>query len=192
MMLRVSGRLIYYNANRICSIILDEAHFIKNRSTTTARAAFELNASSKFCMTGTPMMNNVDELFSLIHFIGIAPYNDWKKFRLDIGNPIRRKSQNAMTKLQAVWKAIALRRLKTSKIDGEPIIVLPPITDARINAVFSKDEAELYRGLETKTQIKFNKYLKAKTVMKNYAHVLVLLLRLRQGKWCTIKCSTGC
>jgi SNF2 family DNA or RNA helicase len=62
-------------------VILDEAQCIKNKSTVAAKAAYNLKSITRLCLTGTPMMNNVGELFSLIHFLRIRPYNDYKKFQ---------------------------------------------------------------------------------------------------------------
>ena len=86
-----------------------------------------------------------------------------------------------MRKLQALIRAILLRRMKTSMIDGKPIIVLPPKVEHIQHVVFNEDEAAYYKALETHTQIIFNKYVKAGTVGKNYSNMLVLLLRLRQA-----------
>ena len=61
-------------------VILDEAQSIKNKTTKSAKAVFELQALTRFCMSGTPMMNNVGELFSLIHFLRIKPYCEYEKF----------------------------------------------------------------------------------------------------------------
>ena len=87
----------------------------------------------------------------------------------------------AMRQLQVLLKAVLLRRTKESKIDGKPILQLPPRVSEKVHAVFSEDELELYRSLETKTQLQFNKYLAAGTVGRNYSNILVLLLRLRQA-----------
>ena len=97
------------------------------------------------------------------------------------GSTGKRDVASAMRKLQAVLKAILLRRVKTSLIDGKPIITLPPKTEEIQHVVFSEDEKDFYNALETKTKIQFNRYLKADTVGKNYSNILVLLLRLRQA-----------
>jgi DNA repair protein RAD16 len=55
-------------------IILDEAHLIKDRSTSTARAVFNLVSLNKWCLTGTPLQNRVGELYSLIRFLRIDPH----------------------------------------------------------------------------------------------------------------------
>ena len=86
-----------------------------------------------------------------------------------------------MRQLQALLKAILLRRTKSSKIDGKPILQLPSRTTEQVHSVFSDDEQELYTALETKTQLQFNRYLTAGTVGRNYSNMLVLLLRLRQA-----------
>lgn len=85
-----------------------------------------------------------------------------------------------MRKLQALLKAILLRRMKTSLIDGKPLITLPPKTEEITHVVFSEDEKAFYSALEGKSRIQFNKYMRANTVGKNYSNILVLLLRLRQ------------
>jgi len=56
-------------------IIVDEAQNIKNHNTKSALGALYLKATYRLCMTGTPMMNNVGELYSLIRFLRISPYN---------------------------------------------------------------------------------------------------------------------
>ena len=67
-------------------------------------------------------------------------------------------------------------------MDGKPILEgLPSRATHERNTNFSEDERELYRAVESKTQLQFNKYLRAGTVGRNYTTILVLLLRLRQA-----------
>ncbi|KAF5346937.1 hypothetical protein D9758_010160 [Tetrapyrgos nigripes] len=56
-------------------IILDEAHNIKERSTNTAKAVFEMSAEYRWCLSGTPLQNRVGELYSLIRFLGGDPFS---------------------------------------------------------------------------------------------------------------------
>lgn len=166
-------------------IIIDEAQCIKNKATLNAQAACELQSLYRFCMTGTPMMNTIDDLYSLIHFLRIRPYNDQQQFNVHFGRPLKSSNRGentaAMKKLQVLLKAILLRRTKDSLIDGRPIITIPPKHVEKQHVIFSEDEETLYRGLETKSQITFNRYLRQGTVGRNYGNVLVLLLRLRQA-----------
>ena len=166
-------------------VIIDEAQCIKNKNTKAALGACALQGLTRFCMSGTPMMNNVGELYSLIRFLRIKPYNSLERFNRDFTNPLKRDSDGgkgkAMQQLQALLKAILLRRTKKSEIDGKPILSLPERTTEAQHAAFDEDEQAFYRALETQTQLQFNKYLKAGTVGRNYSNVLVLLLRLRQA-----------
>ncbi|GLJ40484.1 hypothetical protein SUGI_0834590 [Cryptomeria japonica] len=56
-------------------IILDEAHFIKDRTCSTAKAIFSLESSYKWALSGTPLQNRVGELYSLVRFLQIYPYS---------------------------------------------------------------------------------------------------------------------
>lgn len=55
-------------------VICDEAHMIKDRSTSTAKAVFNLVSLYKWCLTGTPLQNRVGELYSLVRFLRIDPF----------------------------------------------------------------------------------------------------------------------
>ena len=166
-------------------VILDEAQNIKNRNTKAAHAACRINSTYRWCLTGTPMQNSVEELYSLIKFCRIRPYSDWNQFSKDFSRPLKRKYEagrdKAMDQLQALLKAILLRRTKKSMIDGKPILQLPEKTTVEDRAVFSEDELSFYKALETKAQIQFNKYVQDGSVGRNYSNALVLLLRLRQA-----------
>lgn len=56
-------------------IILDEAHYIKDRRCNTTRAVFALESSYKWALSGTPLQNRVGELYSLVRFLQISPYS---------------------------------------------------------------------------------------------------------------------
>lgn len=56
-------------------VILDEAHSIKDRSCSTARAVFALKCEKKWCLSGTPLQNRVGELYSLLRFLRVDPFS---------------------------------------------------------------------------------------------------------------------
>ena len=167
-------------------IIVDEAQCIKNKNTKAAQGAHALKSLYRLCMSGTPMMNNIGELHSLIHFLRIQPYNDLEKFNREIKRPLSGNSQygkeRAMQAVQATLKVIMLRRTKKSEVDGKPIIEgLPERTTEMAFAEFDDAQREYYTALETETQLKVNAYLEAGKIGKNYSYILVRLLRLRQA-----------
>ncbi len=181
----------FVNQAKWFRIVLDEAQIIKNKSTLASRACAGLRSDYRWCLSGTPMQNNVDELFSLVRFLKIEPYCQERKFNYDIGRPLRRVTEGyqagpsrstAMKKLQALLKAILLRRLKTSEIDGGPILQLPPRYIKEEKVIFDGEELEFYHKLENNAKDQATKYMnQEKGSGKNYSNMLVLLLRLRQA-----------
>ncbi|QRV98846.1 SNF2 family amino-terminal protein [Ceratobasidium sp. AG-Ba] len=163
-------------------IVLDEAQNIKNRTTKAALACCALKGRNKWCLTGTPIQNSVEELYSLFKFLGVRPLNDWDQFRTTIAQPVKQgRSTRAMKRLHIVLKAVMLRRTKDMTIDGAPLLNLPGRTVNVVNCEFDDDERAFYQALEQKTSLTLNKFIKAGTVMSNYTSVLLLLLRLRQA-----------
>lgn len=71
----VSGSICAALARSLIHMQLDEAHNIKERSSNTAKAAFELQSKYKWCLSGTPLQNRVGELYSLVRFLGGDPFS---------------------------------------------------------------------------------------------------------------------
>lgn len=71
------------------------------------------------------MQNSVDDLYSYFKFIRQAPYDDASSFRSLIREPIAKSPDLGFKRLQTILQAVMLRRTKTSKIDGKPIVNLP-------------------------------------------------------------------
>lgn len=170
---------------RFHRVILDEAHNIRNPGTYCSKAAAEIKSEYRLCMTGTPFMNRAEEIYPLIRFLRIPPYNEMERFSEEIVRPLRNwdgdgKCQ-AIVKLQALFRSFTIRRTKDSRLDGKPIIELPPRYDRPFYVEFNDDQREFYQALEVQQQLQFNKYLVNGAVMKNYMHILILLLRLRQA-----------
>ena len=55
-------------------VLLDEAHSIKTRTTSVAKACFALKANFKWCLSGTPVQNRIGEFFSLLRYLQVAPF----------------------------------------------------------------------------------------------------------------------
>ncbi|PRQ41456.1 putative DNA helicase chromatin remodeling SNF2 family [Rosa chinensis] len=162
-------------------VILDEAQTIKNHRTQVARACCSLRAKRRWCLSGTPIQNAIDDLYSYFRFLKYDPYAVYKSFYTTIKVPISRNSLQGYKKLQAVLRAIMLRRTKGTMIDGQPIINLPPKTINLSKVEFSSEERAFYTKLEADSRSQFKAYAAAGTVNQNYANILLMLLRLRQA-----------
>src|SRR5258708_26760993 len=94
-------------------VILDEAHTIKNRNAKATIACCALRSHYRWCLTGTPMQNNLDELQSLIKFLRIKPYDELKNWKDSITGPMKNgRGGLAMKRLQYFLKAFMKRRTK--------------------------------------------------------------------------------
>lgn len=161
---------------------MDEAHTIKNKNTRAAVGCCSLLANYRWCMTATPIQNKIEELYSLIRFLRIRPFCEWEEFRDCIVKPMKAGNHvKAIRVAQVLMKAISLRRSKKALIDGRPILNLPARNVHMTHINFTPDERTHYDYVNQTAQARFNKYMAAGTVMKNYSSVLVLLLRLRQA-----------
>ncbi|KAF6819465.1 SWI/SNF family DNA-dependent ATPase [Colletotrichum musicola] len=172
------------NYSMFYRVVLDESQMIKNPKAQSSMAVDALQSKYRWCLSGTPMMNGIDELFPLYRFLKIRPYNVMADFNRTFGTLFGRKGDakaSAMRNLQVLLKATLLRRTKTSEIDGKPILQLPEKTEEVVYAELDEEERKFYTDLEEKSQVQINKYLRKGTLGKHYSHVLVLLLRLRQS-----------
>lgn len=161
-------------------IILDEAHTIKNRKTKMTQGCYLLRSSRRWCLTGTPIQNSLDELQSLIQFLRIGPYDDYQLWTSQISRPLSSgDADKAITRLHTVLRAIMLRRtkavLKENKSGGLQM------KERRVNQVcikFSKGERDIYETFEKRAIAKLKEL--GMQDNKSYMTALVLLLRLRQ------------
>ncbi|XP_073297855.1 helicase-like transcription factor CHR28 isoform X2 [Primulina huaijiensis] len=162
-------------------VILDESQTIKNHRTQVARACCSLRAKRRWCLSGTPIQNSIDELFSYFRFLRYDPYDKYKTFVSSIKTLISRDSAKGYKKLQVVLRNIMLRRTKGTFIDGKPIIILPPKKVHLERVDFAAEERTFYSKLEADSRKQFKEYAAAGTLNQNYANILLLLLRLRQA-----------
>ncbi|PYH44113.1 putative SNF2 family helicase/ATPase [Aspergillus saccharolyticus JOP 1030-1] len=178
-------------------IVLDEAHTIKNRNAKATQSACALDAEYRWCLSGTPLQNNLDELQSLIKFLRIKPFNDLANWREQITKPISNgRGGLAIERLQVYLKIFMKRRTKDvlkqnanlqpgeegkggekkKKSNGFQIVKREVV---KVEAEFMSGELDFYKRLEQRTDDSLEKMMGGEKV--DYAGALVLLLRLRQS-----------
>ncbi|KAK7935528.1 SNF2 family domain-containing protein [Apiospora marii] len=181
-------------------VILDEAHTIKNRNAKSTKACYELRSVYRWCLSGTPMQNNLDELQSLVKFLRIRPYDDIREWKEHIEQPMKNgKGEVAIRRLHSILRCFMKRRTKEilkqpgaldtgEKKTGENGTGEKSATSGfkiterkvtKVEAKFSPAERRFYDRLEARTDKSLESMMKAQGKV-NYANALVLLLRLRQ------------
>ncbi|KAI5421947.1 hypothetical protein KIW84_045410 [Lathyrus oleraceus] len=139
-------------------VVLDEAQSIKNHRTQVARACWSLRAKRRWCLSGTPIQNSIDDLYNY------DPYAVYTSFCLTIKIPINRNPSKGYRKLQNILKTIMLHRTKGSLLDEEPIISLPPKSMELKKVDFSQEERDFYSKLEADSRAQFQEYADAGTL----------------------------
>jgi len=171
------------------TLVLDEAHAIKNASTRRARSVKALRADFRLATTGTPIQNNLMDLHSLFGFLNPGMLGSAAQFKSKFVLPIERDGDmdvNAI--LRRVISPFILRRTKTEVLDD-----LPERTEITLNVELSEEEATLYEalrtralaeleGLDTKTPKQRKQALEEKGLAnagKQHVQVLAHLTKLR-------------
>jgi DNA repair protein RAD5 len=94
-------------------VILDEAHTIKNRQAKTSKACYELAAKHRWVLTGTPIVNRLEDLFSLVRFLRVEPWSNFSFWKTFITVPFEsRDFVRALNVVQTVLEPLVLRRTK--------------------------------------------------------------------------------
>lgn len=163
-------------------IILDEAHIIKNRRSKTARACYDLKATHRWVLTGTPIVNRLEDLFSLVRFLKVEPWNNFSFWKTFITTPFESKDfVRALSVVQTVLEPLVLRRTKTMKTpEGEPLVPLPKRTVKIEEVDLIEQEREIYNHIFTRAKQAFNSNVEAGTLLKSYSTIFAQILRLRQ------------
>lgn len=176
-------------------VVLDEAHTVKNRNAKATKACYALRSEYRWCLSGTPMQNNLDELQSLIKFLRIRPYDDLKQWKEHIDLPLKNgKGHIAIRRLHSILRCFMKRRTKeilkeTGALHpgGEaPADGAASATDFRhternvvtISAKLAPAERNFYKRLEERADKSMEVMMKNKL---SYANAFTLLLRLRQA-----------
>ncbi len=93
-------------------IVLDEAHTIRNSKTRSFGAVSLIRADRKLALTGTPLVNSSDDIYSLLSFLGVDPLNEKSIFTRAITQPIKNGDEIGLTRLRAIMGFVSLRRRK--------------------------------------------------------------------------------
>ena len=127
------------------NVILDEAQNIKNSTTQQARASYQLNSGYRLALTGTPVENNIGDLWSLMHFLNPGYLGTQKSFLEMFFKPIQiHKDTRTTENLKRLTKPFILRRLKT---DRSIITDLPDKIETNSYCRLTDEQISLYESV---------------------------------------------
>jgi SNF2 family DNA or RNA helicase len=128
-------------------VVCDEAQAIKNHATAQARAVRALPAAARIALTGTPVENQLSELWSIMEFTNPGLLGSAKAFRERYAIPVERYGDaESADKLRRITQPFLLRRLKTDK---SIISDLPEKQEMKVWCTLTQEQASLYQATVT-------------------------------------------
>ncbi|XP_057709252.1 transcription termination factor 2 isoform X2 [Corythoichthys intestinalis] len=138
-------------------VILDEAHNIKNPKVQQSKAVCHLRAAARWAMTGTPIQNNLLDMYSLLKFLRCSPFDEYKLWKAQVDN----NSKRGRERLDILTRTLLLRRTKDQKDShGKALVVLPKRTCKVHHLKLSKDEQAVYDVVFAQSRSTLQNYLK--------------------------------
>jgi len=157
-------------------VILDESQNIKNPSSKSYQSVRQLKSRFKLILSGTPVENSVNDLWTQMSFINPGLLGTQQYFMNEFVTPIeKKKDEDKARKLQALIKPFVLRRTK-EQVATE----LPPKTETLLYCKMSDEQASVYEKVKSEYRNELLKSLEDGTYAKTQIQVLQGLIKLRQ------------
>ena len=155
--------------------VLDEAQFIKNQSTASAKAVKVIRAKHRFALTGTPIENRLSELWSIFDFLMPGFLYRYETFRKEMEKPIAKEgNEEASLRLKRMVSPFILRRLKTEVLKD-----LPEKVEESHIVRFGEEQQKLYDAQVLRMKNLLEKE-NEESFRKSKIQILAELTRIRQ------------
>ncbi|XP_077587001.1 helicase-like transcription factor isoform X1 [Stigmatopora nigra] len=185
-------------------VVLDEGHVVRNPNTQMSKSVLDLRAERRWILSavlcrvffdlldtptqsgllhlggGTPVQNSVKDLWMLLAFLRLKPLDVREWWNRAIQGPVMQGDKTGLKNLQTLVDCITLRRTKDSELDGRPLVTLPEKSVCVEQVELSAVEREEYEQARNEGRRTISRYVAEGTVLRNYADVLAILMRLRQ------------
>lgn len=156
--------------------VIDEAQYIKNPRTKNAHTVRRVACDYRLALTGTPLENGVEEIWSSFDFLMPGFLGHHSHFQKNIGNPIMKQSDSsALARLKTKVQCFMLRRTKE-----EVLKELPPKIEQVIECDLSDEQNILYQDVLKRVQKDISEQVGKKGFAGSQIHILAGLTRLRQ------------
>ncbi|RYO89572.1 hypothetical protein DL764_008561 [Monosporascus ibericus] len=154
-------------------VVLDEAHWIRNQTSNQFRAAESLNSERKWCLTGTPIQNRLDDLESLLKFLHFEPFSRTSIFRKHILEPLSKDTPDRALSLRALLHMICLRR-------NEKYLDLPEPLYVEFSVEFDSEERQVYNSILKKCARDLDEVVSTGAKIKKYCILFATIMKTRR------------
>ncbi|MGL5578316.1 MAG: DEAD/DEAH box helicase, partial [Fusobacteriaceae bacterium] len=161
-------------------IILDESQNIKNINAQTTKAIMLLNAENRLALSGTPIENNLTELYSLFRFLNPSMFGSLEEFNSYYANPIQKENdKEAIEELRKKIYPFILRRIKKEVLKD-----LPEKIEQTVYIEMNKDHRKLYNERRNYYYNMVNSSIKEQGIGKSQFFIFQALNELRMLTSC--------
>lgn len=165
-----------YDKIKFLFCILDEAQHIKNPNTINSKSVKSLSAKGYFALTGTPIENNLTELWSIFDFVMPGYLLSHNKFVKKFEEPIvKEQNQEVLKQLTNQINPFILRRLKK-----DVLLELPKKIETKLTCEMNSMQSKIYLAYLKNVQNDIKKELEQNGFEKSQIKILAALTRLRQ------------
>ena len=165
----------YFEPLSFSYVILDEAQAIKNRETRNARSVKRLNADFRLVLTGTPIENSLEDLWSLFDFLMPGFLGSHERFSQSYMRGIGRESETPFELLKKRVAPFVLRRMKVDVLDD-----LPSISHIVYHCYLHDEQQTMYQMAAKRAKEELVSLVERQGFDKARLHVLATLTRLKQ------------
>ncbi|KAK6857174.1 hypothetical protein PG995_007361 [Apiospora arundinis] len=154
-------------------VVLDEAHWIRNPASQQFRAAKELKAQRRWCLSGTPIQNTLDDLRSLLDFLHFTPFSEPGFFRKHIIEPLHANSLDLFRNLRLLLRITCFRRTAE-------LLSLPDHETKEVPVSLTETEVKLYDEILNRCKDEFEEISYGKSSKKRYTVLFAATMSLRR------------
>lgn len=165
----------YYENEHFTYAILDEAQHIKNRGTRNAKSVKMIKASHRLILSGTPIENSLEELWSLFDFLMPGFLGTFERFMEKYVRASGKEQANNLNYLRKKVAPFILRRMKNEVLDD-----LPPISEIVYHCQLTDVQKEFYHSYAASARDELVKLVERDGFDRVQIHVLATLTRLKQ------------
>lgn len=152
---------------------LDAAHWIRNKGSTQFKAAVALQSAHRWCLTGTPIQNSLNDLVSLLGFLSFEPFSSPIIFQRHILEPLTRDPQTGASNLRELLRTICLRR-------DERLLKLPEPTFKQVDVTLQEEERVLYNRIMADCAREIDDAVSSQVKVKKYSILFTAMSKLRR------------
>lgn len=153
-------------------IVLDEAHWIRNAASKQFKSVATLSARNRWCLTGTPVQNKLDDIAALAAFLQLRPISTKASFQKAVLDPLSQGGKDFSKPLRSWLRAVCIRRT-------EKLLQLPASVEETVLVSLSIAERHLYDRVLRDTKREIDRKVNKGKSLKKYNILFSAILDMR-------------